>query len=176
MSKRIIALILCLSMILVTSPTVYANNENIMGERIVEPFGVWPPTEQEIAAAKYMQKNPNNMMKRNMQITRESGWNNLLGYVVFAQEQNDYCVAASVQAALKYLTGVRVEQSTIFNACYDWFNGITVASAVTDDKSSFMMGDPWIGFSGSNLSEYPDSYVKSIDELYNACSGLGYAY
>lgn len=38
------------------------------------------------------------------------------------------------------------------------------------DKSSFALGDPWIGYSGSGLSDNSWSYSKSASTIYNAYS------
>lgn len=54
---------------------------------------------------------------------------------------------------------------------------MTVYGAVTD-RSRFALGDPWIGYSGSGLTDYSWTYSKSSSTIYDAYSNenLGLMY
>ena len=123
-----------------------------------------------------------------------AGWNgvtlaNLINYTNSVQTENNYIFKYDVDAnTLKnnIYTGIvsynapslialefSVDDGWLFDT--DGLHCVSIY-AVKNDKSEFMLADPWIGFSGSGLAGNPSSYAKSIDELFAAYTAGGFAY
>ncbi len=97
-----------------------------------------------------------------------SNWLSLPGtFVCYTQLEENYCVPATAQSALKYLTGIT----------YRTDGHALCVNAITSDMGQVQMADSYMKYLDPNSSAY---YQKYADTVYSAItsygSGTGYLY